>query len=226
MKYKKDLLFRLILLKRYNFSVKKHRLNRKVEKFCMEKISEKGRNIEAYNEIMDYISQKDIDKDRFYYICWEMGECLFRDERYGEASGYFKAAIDNVISESYKKNRFKFKSKYYSLLLERYCTAVKCLIKAGQFDDADYYWNLNIYSKNYPKYGNRRRGDLYASLGAKNQAIKYYEKKIDELDKTVITQQYDYDPYVNGYLEEEYKRKVKENNDEINHLWKTIKSLE
>lgn len=218
----KDLLFRLMTLKKYHFNIKKHNLNRDIRKFYTQKTFN---NINSYYEMIDYISQKDIDKDRFYYIYWEMAECLFKDEKYGEAAKYFKIAIDNVISKSYKKNRFKFKSKHYSMFLEHYCTAIKCFIKAKEFDSADYYYNLNIYSKNYPKYSNMEMGNLYASMGAKNQAIKYYEKEIYKIDKTVIRQLHDYDPYVNGYLEEEYKRKVKEKEEKINNLFKIIDSL-
>ncbi|WP_296894139.1 hypothetical protein [uncultured Methanobrevibacter sp.] len=225
MKYEKDLIFKLLILKKYRFDIEKYKINNALRKFYNQKISENGRTLKTYYEIIDYIGQNDIDKDRFYYIYWEMGECLYNAEKYSEASKYFKIAIDNVISENYKKNKFKFKSNHYSMFLERYCLSVKCFIKAKEFDNADYYYNLNMYSKNYPKYSNMEMGDLYASFKAKNQAIKYYEKEIHEIDKVAIYRQYDYDPYVDGYLEDEYKRKVKEKEDKINNIYRIIDSL-
>ena len=213
MKYEKDLIFKLLILKKYRFDIEKYKINNALRKFYNQKISENGRTLKTYYEIIDYIGQNDIDKDRFYYIYWEMGECLYNAEKYSEAS------------KNYKKNKFKFKSNHYSMFLERYCLSVKCFIKAKEFDNADYYYNLNMYSKNYPKYSNMEMGDLYASFKAKNQAIKYYEKEIHEIDKVAIYRQYDYDSYVDGYLEDEYKRKVKEKEDKINNIYRIIDSL-
>ena len=53
----------------------------------------------------------------------------------------------------------------------------------------------------------------------------HYEKEIHEIDKVAIYRQYDYDSYVDGYLEDEYKRKVKEKEDKINNIYRIIDSL-
>lgn len=227
MKYEKGLLFKLMILKRYGFDIKKYMLNKSIREFYAKKRCENGkkRNLKMYEEIFSFIDGKDIDKDRFYHIYFEMGECLFELERYGEACKYFKIAIDNVISESYKKNKFKFKSNHYNLFLEEYSEAIECFLKAKEFDSADYYNNLNMYSKNEFNLGSESMGDLFASLGAKNRAIKYYDRKISEIDKIVITRLHDYDPYRDGYFEEEYNREVQKKEDEKNRIFEKIKTL-
>ena len=227
MKYEKGLLFKLMILKRYGFDIEQYKLNKSVREFYAQKRCENGkkRNVEMYREIFSFINGRDIDRDRFYYIFWEMGECLAELEQYGEACKYFKIAIDNVITESYKKNNLKFKSRHYDVFLKGYFKAVGCFIKASRFDDADYYDNLNMYLKDSSRLPCEYMGDLYASLGAKNPATKYYDEKICEIENIIITREYDYDPYRDGYLEDEYKRKMKRKEDEINRIFQKIKSI-
>ena len=139
MKYEKGLIFKLLILKKYLFDIEKYKINNALRKFYNEKISENGRTLKTYYEIIDYIGQKDIDKDRFYYIYWEYANILYDLKQYGDASEYYKKAIDNVITDSYHENNFKFKSKHYKLFLKEYPKAIDSLIKSREFDDVDYY---------------------------------------------------------------------------------------
>ena len=227
MEYEKGIRFKSLILRKYGFNIEKYRINKATREFYLQKRCEMGKwkNLEKYTEILNFISKKDIDMDRFHYIFWQIGECLYELERYGEASKYFKIAIDNVICESYRKNRSKLKSKHYTHFLRNYQLAVLCLIKSKEFSQADYYFNLNMYSDNYTKLDNRYLADMYASLGAKNQAITYYDKIIKAIDKIHITKLTDYDPYVNGYLEEEYNQKVKEKEKSKEEIFEIIDSL-
>lgn len=214
-------------LRKYGFDIEKYKLNRSVRKFYTKKMCEndKKKNIEIYEEIFSFITDKPVDKDRFYYIYFEMGECLFRDGRYGKASKYFKTAIDNVITESYKKNKSKLKLKHYDLFLKDYDMAIECFLKSGQFDDADYYINLNMYCKSSYNLPSESMGDFYASRGAKNLAIKYYDKRICEINDWNIIRLRDYDPYRDGYLKEEYEEELKQQKKEIDKVFEKIKSL-
>lgn len=166
MKYEKGLLFKIMILKRYGFDTEKYRLNKHVRECYAQKMCESGKPLESYEEIFSFINDKPIDKDRFYYIYFEMGECLYELERYVEASEYFKIAIDNVITESSMKNNFKFKSSHYDPFLKDYFKAVDCFIKARKFDKADHYYNLNAYLKNCSRLSSEYMEELYASLGA------------------------------------------------------------
>lgn len=226
MKYEKGLRYKLMILKRYGFHIRKYTLNKSVRDFYTKRCENvKTRNIGMYEEIFSFIDGKNIDMDRFYYIYFEMGKCLMELKRYGEACRYFEIAIDSVITESYNKNKSKFKSSHYNLFLKDYSEAIECFLKAGEFDNADYYNNLNMYCENKYNLSSERMGDLYASLGAKKQAKKYYDKRICEIDKITIKRLYDYDPYTNGYLEEEYNQKVKEKEDMKNGIFEKINSL-
>ena len=226
MKYENGLRYKLMILKRYGFHIKKYLLNNSVRDFYAKRCENvKTRNIEMYEEIFSFIDGKNIDMDRFYYIYFEMGECLMELKRYGEACRYFEIAIDNVITESYKKNKSKFKSSHYNLFLKDYSKVIECFLKAGEFDKADYYNNLNMYCENKYNISSEDMGDLYASFGAKNKAKKYYDKKIYELENMPIIRHRDYDPYVDGYLKEEYEEEVKKQKAEINRIYEKIKSL-
>lgn len=227
MKYEKGLRFKAMIFKRYGFDTGKYKLNKSVRESYLKKRCEnkKKKNIEMYREIFSYIDGKPIDRARFYYIYFEMGECLFDLGKYSEASGYFRTAIDNVISESYKKNKSKFKSGHYDLFLNDYDKAIECFLKAGEFDYADYYINLNMYCESRHNRSSEAMGDFYASLGAKNLAKKYYDKRICEIDDWHIVRHRDYDPYTDGYLKEEYEKEVKKQKEEINKIFEKIKSI-
>ena len=139
MKYEKGLRYRIMILKRYGFHIRKYTLNKSVMDFYTRRCeNKKTRNVELYEEIFSFIDGKNIDMDRFYYIYFEMGECLMELKRYGEACRYFEIAIDNVITESYKKNKSKFKSGHYNLFLENYSKAIECFLKAEEFDNMVY----------------------------------------------------------------------------------------
>lgn len=227
MKYEKRIRFKLMILRRYGLNIDKYKTNKMVRDIYLQKRQEMGknRNLEKYWQILTFIGKKDIDKDRFHYIYWEIGECLFKLKRYNDASNYFKIAIDNAISSSYKKNKSKFKSQHYDYFLKNYQLAVLCFIKAGEFRQADYYFNLNMYCDGYTKLKDYYLAELYASLGAKNQAITYYDKIINEIDNIKIIKLTDYDPYVNGYLEEEYNQKVQEKEKRKEEIFEIIDSL-
>lgn len=227
MKYEKGLRFKAMTLRKYGFDRGKYKLNKSVRELYSQKRCENGKNKnpEMYREIFSFIGDKQIDKDRFYYIYWEMGECLFDLQRYGEASHYFKTAIDNVITESYRKNKSKFKSSHYELFLDDYDKAIQCFLNACEFDDADYYMNLNMYCKSKYPLSSEWMGDFYASRGAKNLAIKYYDKRICEINDWRIIRHRDYDPYRDGYLKEEYENELKKQKEEINKVFEKIKSL-
>lgn len=226
MKYEKGLRYRIMILKRYGFHIRKYTLNKSVRDFYTRRCeNKKTRNVELYEEIFSFIDGKNIDLDRFYYIYFEMGECLMELKRYGEACRYFEIAIDNVITESYKKNKSKFKSSHYNLFLKNYSKAIECFLKAEEFDNMDYYNNLNMYCENKYNRSSEVMGDLYASHGAKNLAKKYYDKKIYELENMPIIRHRDYDPYVDGYLKEEYDEEVKKQKAEINRIYEKIQSL-
>ena len=77
--------------------------------------------------------------------------------KFKENSKYYRKTIDNVISDSYHENNFKFKSKHYKLFLNQYPKAIDSLIKTRQFDDADYYDNLNLYSKTGLELSNEKK---------------------------------------------------------------------
>ena len=71
----------------------------------------------------------------------------------------------------------------------------------------------------------KKKGDFYAELGAKNIALKYYEKHLKSLKNIYIERKYDYDPYVNGYLEDEYNEKVKKKNEKIQDFKDKVNSI-
>ena len=50
-------------------------------------------------------------------------------------------------------------------------------------------------------------------------------KKIYELENKPIIRHRDYDPYVDGYLKEEYEEEVKKQKAEINRIYEKIQSL-
>lgn len=224
MNYEKGLRYKTAILGRYHINIKKYRLNGQVREFYSYKICENKKTLDAYEEIISFIGNRDIDRDRFYYIYWEMAECLYHEKRYGEACEYFKIAIDNVIGKSYRKNVSKLKSGHYALFLKDYFMAVDCFIRAGRFDDADYYDNLNMYYKNYSKLSDEYMGDMYASLGAKNQAIKYYEKRRREVN-IHITREYHPDPYTDDAYKEIYEREIAKRNERVNEIDRKINSL-
>jgi len=222
-----DLRFKLRTLKKYGFDIDKYKLNHKIREFYLQKKCEMGkkRDLEKYFEIISFIDEKDIDFERFYYIYFETAEELYKQKRYDEACRHYQIAIDNVISPSYRKNKSKLKSKHFKLFLKNYCFAVDCFLKAGMFTKADYYDELNMYQKGITKLSDETKAEVYASLGAKEVATKYYLKIIDEIDREVITRQYDYDPYTNGYLEEKYKKEVTDKEARIRRYIHKIDSL-
>lgn len=227
MEFEKDLRFKLMIFRKYKFNFEKYLQGKEIREFYMQKKRENGkkRNLKMYEEILSFIGAKDIDKERFYYIYFEYACELYKLERYDEACMYFKIAIDNVISDSYRKNRSKLKSAHFKLFLEKYSHAVDCFIKAEKFVDADYYDELNMYFENKDGLSNSAKGNYYAELGAREVAIKYYEKVIEEIDGETIVRHYDYDPYTNGYLEEEYNRKVAEKEERKQRYIDKINSL-
>ena len=93
------------------------------------------------------------------------------------------------------------------------------------FTKADYYDELNMYQKGITKLSDETKAEAYTSLGAKEVATKYYLKIIDEIDREVITRQYDYDPYTNGYLEEKYKKELADKEARIRRYISKIESL-
>ena len=205
MEFENDLIFKLRTFKKYASDINRYKSNAEIRNLYLKKESK-----ECLKDIIKLMENKDCDRERFYYIYWELADILYGMKRYDEACRYYKRAIDNVISPSYKKNRLKLKSKHYKLFLDRYYFAIDSFLKAGRFNEANYYDELNMYLENITKLDKRYMGDLYASLGAKEPAIKYYEKVIDEIDSIAITRQYDYDPYTDDYLKEEYDRKIAE----------------
>lgn len=227
METEKGLRFKLLILRKYKFNLEKYRQGKIIREFYLQKIREnaENRNPEMYEEILSFIDGKDIDKERFYYIYFELAEELYGLERYDDACKYFKIAIDNVISPDYKENKFKLKSKHFKPFMKNYHVAVDCFLKAGRFNDADYYDELNMYNENAKILSNEHKAEFYAQLGGKDVAIKYYEKVIDEIDRDEIVRLYDYDPYTNGYFEEKYKKEVAEKNNKKRKYINIIRSL-
>lgn len=221
MEFEKDFIFKMLILKKYKLDFEKYRKNRMIRKHYLQKCE----SIDDYATIIRNIEKENLDKDRFYYIYWEYANLLYDLKQYIEASKYYRKTIDNVISDSYHENNFKFKSKHYKLFLNQYPKAIDSLIKTRQFDDADYYDNLNLYSKTGLELSNEKKGDFYAELGAKNIALKYYEKHLKSLKNIYIERKYDYDPYVNGYLEDEYNEKVKKKNEKIQDFKDKVNSI-
>ena len=211
MEFEKDFIFKILILKNYGMDFKKYKENHMIRKQYLQKCN----SIDDYENIIWHIEKDNLDKDRFYYIYWEHANILYDLKQYGEASEYYKKAIDNVITDSYHENKFKFKSNHYKFFLKEYPKAIDSLIKSREFDDVDYYDELNLYSKTGLELSWERKGDFYAELGAKNVALKYYEKHLQSLKNIYIRREYDYDPYVNGFLEDEYKEKVKKKNEKI-----------
>ena len=227
METEKGLRFKLLIFRKYKFNFEKYRQGKSIREFYLQKRSsnDENRTLKTYEEILSFIDGKDIDKERFYYIYFELAEELYGLERYDDACKYFKIAIDNVISPDYRENKFKFKSKHFKPFMKNYHVAVDCFLKAGRFNDGDYYDELNMYNENAEILSNEHKAEFYAQLGGKDVAIKYYEKVIDEIDREEIVRLYDYDPYTNGYFEEKYKKEVAEKNNKKRKYLNIIRSL-
>ena len=133
MKFEKDFIFKILILKNYGMDFKKYKENYMIRKQYLQKCN----NIDDYENIIGHIEKENLDKARFYYIYWEYANILYDLKQYGDASEYYKKAIDNVITDSYHENNFKFKSKHYKLFLKEYPKAIDSLIKSRQFDDVD-----------------------------------------------------------------------------------------
>lgn len=217
MKFEKGLRFKVLLLKRYGINPKRYLENRKIRKYWLSE--------DDIDKVLEFASKRNHDKDRFYYIYWMKAEQLYGLEKYSEAADYYLTAIDNVISSSYKKNRSKFKSKHYDLFLNNYKRAIQSLAKSDRFKELDYYKELNIYSDTGKPRGNEEKGDCFLKHWQNDLAYKYYEKAYSENDSIVITRQYDYDPYVNGYLEDRYKEELEKKNEDLRRINGKINSL-
>jgi hypothetical protein len=217
MTLEKGLRFKLLLLKRYNINFKRYWENRKIRKYWL--------NESDIDKVLAFISQNNFDKDRFYYIYWKKAEQLYELKKYSKAANYYLTAIDNVISSSYKKNKSKFKTSHYDLLLNNYKKAMQCLIKSERFEELDYYRELNMYSDTGEPRTNEEKGDYFRKNGQNDLAYKYYKKAFSKICSRSITRQYDYDPYVDGYLEDQYKEELKKQNEDLGRISKKINSL-
>lgn len=217
MALEKGLRFRLLLLKRYNINLKKYLENRKIRKFWLSE--------DDIDKVLEFASKRNHDRDRFYYIYWKKADQLCGLEKYGEASDYYLTAIDNVISNSYKKNKSKFKSGHYDLILDNYKRALSCLAESNRFEELDYYKELNIYSDTGEPKTNEEKGDYFLKHGQNDLAYKYYKKAFSEIRSRAITRQYDYDPYADGYLEDKYKDELEKQNGDLGRVLEKINSL-
>lgn len=217
MKFENGLRFKALLVKRYGINLKRYLENRKIRKYWLSE--------EDIDKVLEFVSQENHDLDRFYYIYWKKADQLYKLEKYGEAADYYMTAIDNVISESYKKNKSKFKSGHYDLLLNNYKRALHCLAESNRFEEFDYYKELNMYSDTCEPKTNEEKGDYFLKHGQNELAYKYYKKAFSKIRSRVITRQYDYDPYVDGYLEEEYREELKKKNDDLERVLEKINSL-
>lgn len=217
MTLEKGLRFKLLLFKRYNLNLKKYLENRKIRKYWL--------NEDDIDKVLEFASKRNHDKDRFYYICWEKADHLYGLEKYSEAADYYLTAINNVITGSYKKNRSKFKTGHYDLLLNNYKRALSCLAESNRFEELDYYKELNIYSDTGEPRKNEEKGDYFLKHGQNDLAYKYYKKAFSEIRSRSVTRQYDYDPYVDGYLEDKYKAELEKKNDDLKRVHEKINSL-
>lgn len=217
MKFEKGLRFKALMLKRYCMNPKGYLEDRKIRKCWLSE--------DDIDRVIEFASKRSHDRDRFYYIYWKKADQLYGLEKYGEAADYYMTAIDNVISNSFKKNRSKFKSGHYDLLLNNYKRALSCLAESNRFEELDYYKELNIYSDTGEPRKNEEKGDYFLKHGKNELAYKYYEKALSEIRSRVITRQYDYDPYVNGYLEDKYNEELEKQNGDLRRIHEKINSL-
>lgn len=217
MALEKGLRFKLLLLKRYNINFKKYLENRKIRQYWL--------NESDIDKVLAFISKKDFDKDRFYYINWKKANQLYELKKYDEAANHYLISIDNVISSSYKKNKSKFKTGHYDFLLNNYKKAMKCLVKSNRFEELDYYTELNMYSDTGEPTTNEGKGNYFLKHKQNYLAYKYYEKALSEIDSRVIVRQYDYDPYVNGYMEDKYKEELEKQDNDRKRVLEKINSL-
>lgn len=219
MTLEKGLRFKLLILKRYNLHLKRYIENRKIRKVYLAE--------NDIDKILSFASAHEMDSDRFYYIYWKKAEQLYELKKYKEASNYFTLAIDNVITGSYKKNKSKFKSKHYDLLLENYPKAMDCLLKSDKYWELDYYTELNMYSYTGKPETYEEMGDFFLRHKQNDLAIKYYEKELVRISWRIIVRRYAYDPYYDNELEIEYKEKLeKQKIDEKRVLEKIEKAKE
>ncbi|MBR3140415.1 MAG: hypothetical protein IKF11_06075, partial [Methanobrevibacter sp.] len=81
MALEKGLRFKLLLLKRYNINFKKYLENRKIRQYWL--------NESDIDKVLAFISKKDFDKDRFYYINWKKANQLYELKKYDEAANHY-----------------------------------------------------------------------------------------------------------------------------------------
>lgn len=214
MALEKGLRFNLLLLKRYNLHLNRYIENRKIRKVYLAE--------NDIDKILSFASAHDMDPDRFYYIYWKKAEQLYELKKYEAASNYFTLAIDNVITDSYNKNKSKFKSEHYNLLLENYHKAMDCLFKSNKYWELDYYTELNMYSPTGEPETCEEKGDFFLRHEQKELAIKYYEKELVNISWRPIVRKYAYDPYYDDALKTEYEEKIEEQKKDENRVLEKI----